>query len=145
MDLTGKLGFSPKTSEMILEVELPEGAKPDFGIALSNSKGEVYQVGFDAAKNEFYSDRTKAGPSGFSNKFATKRHVAPRASDDKTIRLHLFFDVASCELFADGGDVVMTDIFFPGEDFSKVSLFSSNGEVNVKNARFYSIKRAMGE
>jgi fructan beta-fructosidase len=33
--------------------------------------------------------------------------------------MHLFFDVASCELFADDGTVVMTDIFFPNGDFSK--------------------------
>jgi sucrose-6-phosphate hydrolase SacC (GH32 family) len=40
--------------------------------------------------------------------------------------------VASCELFADGGEVVMTDIFFPGEEFSEVKLVVSGGEVEVR-------------
>lgn len=144
-ELTNKLGFFPSKMEALLEVELPEGTTADFYIALSNPKGEEYRIGFDASKNEFYSDRTKAGDHRFSDRFAVKRHTAPRASTDKTLRLQLYFDVASCELFADSGEVVMTEIFFPGEDFNRLSLFSSDGEVKVKNAHFNSIKRTMTE
>jgi fructan beta-fructosidase len=142
MDLTDKLGFSPKTSELELEIELPDGAATDLGIALSNSKGEVYRVGFDAAKNEFYSDRTRAGAVGFSEKFAPKRHTAPRVSKDKALRLHLFFDVASCELFADGGEVAMTEIFFPTEDFSQLKIRAEGGTVRLKRASFHALSRA---
>lgn len=131
--------------EAILEIELPEGATPDFGIVLSNSKDMEYRIGFNAAKNEFYSDRTRAGNHRFSDRFAVKRHIAPRFSAEKTIRLHLFFDVASCELFADDGEVVMTEIFFPSEDFNRLSLFSKAGEVKVRNAQFYCMKRTAAE
>lgn len=144
-DLTEILGFSPSKMEAILEIELPEGATPDFGIVLSNSKDMEYRIGFNAAKNEFYSDRTRAGNHRFSDRFAVKRHIAPRFSAEKTIRLHLFFDVASCELFADDGEVVMTEIFFPSEDFNRLSLFSKAGEVKVRNAQFYCMKRTAAE
>lgn len=107
---------------------------------LSNSKGEEYRVGFDAARNELYSDRTRAGKAGFSGKFAAKRHVAPRPKTDRTLRLHLFFDVASCELFADGGEVAMTDIFFPTEDFSKIQLIAPNGDMKIKSGMVYRLK-----
>ncbi|HQU59994.1 MAG TPA: glycoside hydrolase family 32 protein [Saprospiraceae bacterium] len=142
-DWSGQPGISPSQMEVLLEVELPQGAQTDFGIALSNSKGEEYRIGFDAAKNEFYSDRTKAGESGFSEKFAAKRHTAPRSSDSQTLRLHLFFDVASCELFADGGASVMTEIFFPAEDFSKVKLYSTGGAVKILKMKAYPLKRAV--
>ncbi len=143
MDLTDQLGFSPALMEMELEIEIPEGAKPDFGVALSNAEGGEYRVGFDAVKNEFYSDRTKAGAAGFSDKFATKRHTAPRVSNSKTVRLSLFFDVASCELFADGGEVVMTDIYFPTEDFGKVKLYCVGGAVKVTGLRVWQVKKAV--
>ncbi len=128
--------------EMEIEVELPEGSKPDFGVAVSNRQGEEYRVGFDAAGNLFYSDRTKAGKAGFSKKFAAGRHSAARISGGKTVRLHLYFDAASCELFADNGEVSMTDIYFPTADFSQVQLYSSNGRVVVKTLKAWEVKRA---
>ena len=142
VDLTEKLGFSPSLMELEMELEIPEGTKTDFAVALSNARGEVYRVGFDAGSNQFYSDRTEAGATGFSNKFAAKRHTAQRFSNSKTIQLHLFFDVASCELFADNGEVVMTDIYFPTADFSRLKLHSgsSNG-LKIKSMRAWELKR----
>ncbi|MCB0520508.1 MAG: glycoside hydrolase family 32 protein [Saprospiraceae bacterium] len=142
VDLTDKLGFSPRLSEIQLEIELPDGPAPEFGIALSNSKGEEYRIGFDAAKNEFYSDRTKAGDHSFSEKFAVKLHTAPRASNDKTLRLHLFFDVASCELFADGGEVVITEIFFPSEALGKVRVYSNGGELDIVSLKVFELGKS---
>ncbi|MCB0588142.1 MAG: GH32 C-terminal domain-containing protein, partial [Phaeodactylibacter sp.] len=143
LDMGGQSGVSPSQMEVILEAELPEGPETDFGIALSNSKGEKYRIGYNAAKNEFYSDRTKAGVTGFSEKFAAKIHTAPRISTERGLRLHLFFDVASCEMFADGGEVVMTEAFFPSEDFSEVKLYSSGGDVKVIEARVYPLNKAV--
>jgi fructan beta-fructosidase len=142
LDLTEKLGFSPSLIEIELEVEIPEGTESDFGLALSNARGEEYSVGFDAGSNQFFSDRTKAGANGFSDKFAVKRHTAQRISSGKSIQLHLFFDVASCELFADNGEVVMTDIYFPTVDFDRLKLYSNSGEVKVKSLKAWGLKRA---
>jgi len=140
LDLTKKWNFSTSTFEMQLEIELPEGAKTDFSIVLSNSKNEEYRIGFDAAQNEFYSDRTQAGAHGFSAKFATNRHTAPRPKKENNLRLHLFFDVASCELFADGGEIVITDIFFPTEDLGIIKLVSVNGGVKIKEGKIFELK-----
>jgi fructan beta-fructosidase len=142
MDLTDKLGFSPRLSEIEFEIELPDGNLTDFGIALSNSNGEEYRIGLDVAGNEFYSDRTKTGDNSFSNKFAVKHHTAPRASNNRTVHLHLFFDVASCELFADGGEVVMTDIFFPSKDFSKLMVYSNGGKLDIASLKVYELGRS---
>ena len=140
IDLTKKLGFSPSKMDVLLEIELPENGDSEFGIVLSNSRGEEYIVGFDSRKNEYFSDRTKAGRNHFSNKFAIKRHIAPRVSTNKIMRLQLIFDVASCELFADYGDVAMTEIFFPAENFSHLKLYEKGGGIMVKNAQFRSIR-----
>ena len=139
MDLTSQLDFSPAMSEVILEIEIPEGETPNFGVELGNSNGEVYRIGYDAAKNEYYSDRTKAGKRSFSDAFAGKMHIAPRLIDGQTVRMHLYFDVASAELFADSGATVLTDIFFPNEDFNQLRLFSENGQVALKSAKVYAL------
>jgi fructan beta-fructosidase len=139
LDLTDKLGFPPAPMEIMLEVSIPQGMTPDLGIALSNSKGETYLVGFDGSKNEFYSDRTKAGKTTFAEKFAQKRHAAPRTYPSHLLRMHLFFDVASCELFADWGETVMTDLFFPNENFNKITLYCRGGKVGLNGANFYQL------
>lgn len=127
LDLTEKLPFSPATMEVVLMGENLR-SKP-FGLELSNSKGERYSVGFDPEKNQFFSDRTHSGKTGFSNVFAEKIHAAPRSFKDDKIEMHIFIDVASCEFFADGGASVMTDIFFPNENFTTVKIIGE-GEVS---------------
>jgi len=140
LSLTEQLGFSPRLSEVELEITLPEGAAGSFGLELSNSKGESYRIGFNAATNQFFSDRTKAGDAAFSEDFAKQPSVAPRFSKDKTLRMRLFFDVASAELFADGGATVMTEIFFPAEDFSQLSLFADGGTVELSGGKVHQLK-----
>lgn len=140
LELTRQLGFPPTLMEAVLEVECPEGPAAGFGIALSNDQGEEYRVGYDAASMQFYSDRTKAGESGFSTVFAEGRVLAPRIETGPVVRLHLFFDVASCELFADDGATAMTEIFFPHKDYDRVKLFAAGGKVKLLKSEFYELK-----
>ncbi|MCK6693188.1 MAG: glycoside hydrolase family 32 protein [Thermoanaerobaculia bacterium] len=141
LDLTQKTGLSPAQMELILEFEPRPGAPADFGVELSNSKGERYRVGYNAATGRFYSDRTGAGQHAFSEKFGAAVHTAPRLSTGKTIRFHLCFDVASAELFADEGATVMTDIFFPTETFSMAKIYVDKGRVNLVRGEAWALKR----
>jgi len=43
--------------------------------------------------------------------------------------------VASVEVFADEGEVVITDIFFPDDVFDKINIFSKAGSVNLKSGK----------
>jgi fructan beta-fructosidase len=137
IDLSKKTNCQSPTFELELEIELLAGAKSEFAVVVSNSKNEKFRIGFDAVKNEYFSDRTKSGNINFSAKFAQKRAVAPRTSKGETIKMHLFFDVASCELFADDGETTMTDIFFPSEDFSKIGLAVEGEKVTILNGKLF--------
>jgi fructan beta-fructosidase len=130
-DLTDRIAFPMTTSEMLLEFRAGASAETDFGIELSNATGERYRIGIDRESNQFYSDRTRAGDHSFSDSFADRIHRAPRLATDDIIRMRLFFDVASVELFADGGATVLTDIFFPTEPFDRATLYSVGGPVDV--------------
>ena len=140
LDLTSKTGFSPAQSEWILDFDISEGPTAHLGVELSNTKGEIYRIGFDAARHQFYSDRTKSGDHSFSTTFASGIHTAPRASTDKTVRLHLFFDVSSAELFADGGATAMTELFFPTENFNQVKIYATGGKVRLTKASAWQLK-----
>jgi fructan beta-fructosidase len=140
LDLTPALGFSPTQSEFILELELPAEGAVNCGIELSNNKGEKYRIGFDAGRNQFYSDRRQSGDFSFSNKFAGIVYSEPRLSGSKTLKLHVFIDAASIELFADDGAMCMTEIFFPSEDFSNIKLFAENGNVALRKGEWFALR-----
>ena len=128
-----------KTNELSLTFDLSKTTSTDFGVQLSNSKGEKVLIGYEKTTNRFYIDRTEGGQKDFSKDFAG-RHYAPRIATDNTLKLHLVIDVASVELFADDGSVVLTDTFFPNEDFSQLSLFAKNGVAHLVAGDVWGLK-----
>ena len=131
VDLTARIGFPVTASELVLEIGKDAARQADFGVELSNARGERYRIGYDTRSDRFYSDRTQAGEHAFSDVFADRLHWAPRFAKDATVRLRLFFDVASAELFADGGSTVLTDIFFPTQPFDHIAVYATGGKVRV--------------
>jgi fructan beta-fructosidase len=134
----------PGQAELILEFELQEGLPADFGLELSNEKGERYRIGFDAGENRFYSDRSAAGDPTFSDRFAAGKAFGPRVAAGKRMRLHFFIDAASIEMFADDGATVMTEIFFPTQPFNRVKLYVEKGKVGMVEGEIFGLKGIWG-
>lgn len=139
LDLGARYPISPSSMEMEFDVDIPPGSRSRFSIELSNAKGEKYVVGYDAGEKRFFSDRTHSGKTDFPKNFASAIHTAPRISTGNTVHFHLFFDVASCELFADQGSVVMTNIFFPTENFNTLKLLNTTGSLKILNGKMYAL------
>lgn len=133
MSLRLPTGATAASAELDLEFLVPPGATSDLALELSNTAGETYRLGYTAATKQFYSDRTNT-PHAFSPKFATEVHFAPRISTDSIVRMHVYLDRASAELFADGGATVLTDIYFPSQDFTAMRLFVKGTPVRLRYA-----------
>jgi len=125
-------GTTVSAAELDVEFVVRPGSASDVSFELSNDAGDVYRVGFDARANQFYSDRL-ATPHEFSPKFATAVHRAPRLSTDSIVRMNLYLDRASVELFADGGATVLTDIVFPRKDFTTLRLVATGAMVELRS------------
>ncbi|QHT68927.1 glycoside hydrolase family 32 protein [Rhodocytophaga rosea] len=143
VDLKAGIPFDIATSELVLELDSISQSK-DFGIELSNTQGQKLLIGYEATSKNFYIDRSQSGKKDFSKEFAVK-HTAPRKSSAQTMKLHLFFDVASVELFADNGEVVMTDIFFPDSNYSQVKMYAKDGAVKLVSGKATQLKSIWGE
>ena len=113
---TGKLN-GPAT------LRLTTNKAEDFSVTLANDKGQKVVLGYDKASDSYFIDRRQSGKVAFEKGFAA-RHRAPRFSKGENIDLTLVIDIASVELFADGGLTVMTEIFFPDSDYSTFSIQS---------------------
>jgi fructan beta-fructosidase len=135
-----KLNAQSPLNEIVFEVDLSGTTARDFGISLSNKQGENYRIGFNAAGNYFYSDRTKAGSHEFAANFALKKHTAPRIGDHRILKMRLFFDTASVELFADDGKTALTDIFFPTQDFNDFEIYAQDGTIRLIQLQMWKLK-----
>ena len=101
-----------------------------FGITLSNEKNESLKIGYDNLNKLFFIDRSNSGWDSPNQEFAGI-HFAPYIVNAPSLSFKLIVDKSSVELFAVDGLVVMTEQFFSTEEFTSVSLFSENGEVEL--------------
>ncbi|WP_236612843.1 GH32 C-terminal domain-containing protein [Cesiribacter andamanensis] len=138
LNISETLSATPATFALNLNL-VTAGADSDFMVELSNSMGQKAVVGYDAARNEYFINRTAAGAHTFSDDFGGI-HWAPRIATGSTHHLQLLVDVASVEFFADGGKTVMTDVLFPDEPFTFLTLQTSGGQVQLKSGELIELK-----
>jgi len=130
------------TSAIIFDFSLDMEGSPensDFYLELSNSLEQKLLVGYDSQRQQYYIDRRNAGNHEFSDDFGDIQY-GPRMVSDPDFSLRFIVDVASVELFADGGKTSMTSTFFPDEHFSLIKLFSPKGELNITKGEFSELK-----
>lgn len=89
-----------------------------FAVELSNGKGERFTVSCDGSVARV--DRTRSGTVEFSPDFA--RGTQTLRSDRPISALRLIVDACSVEILFDGGTQVMTNLVFPSEPYSAVSI-----------------------
>ncbi|HZH54121.1 MAG TPA: GH32 C-terminal domain-containing protein, partial [Sphingobacteriaceae bacterium] len=102
-----------------------------FHVTLSNEEGETLVFGYDAAKQQYFIDRSKAGDANFSDKFI-HRPVAPRLVQGDDLDIRFLLDRNSIELFADGGKSNMSALFFTKKPFTKLQIAAD--EANTLDA-----------
>jgi len=125
--------------EIVFNLEPVMNVPDSFGIILENTLGEAVKIGYSGKSQQFFADRTKSGNINFADNFAGIDTAPYRIGKD--IQLHLFIDAASIELFVDEGKLVMTELVFPSENFKRLKIFASGGEISLKNAKIVGIQR----
>jgi fructan beta-fructosidase len=124
--------------EVILNFDLSHSTANTVGFVIGNSLHEKVIVGYDKSKSEFFIDRTRSGKISFSKKFPA-RHVAPLHAES-LLTLHAYIDNTSIEIFVDEGQLVMTELFFPNEDYLSLTLFGSGGKTELVKAEVFELK-----
>jgi fructan beta-fructosidase len=111
---------------------------------LSNTKGEKFIFGYDADSNQLFTDRTQSGKTDFSIDFAPTRHFAPMPKVMGQLDFNIYVDDSSIEIFEKSSGIVMTELFFPTENFSKLSI-KVDGIAKLNEGRVVPIKSIWAE
>ncbi len=132
--------FSPSQCELALDMDLEQTTAEIFGCTLSNTAGEHLIIAFHRLENRVVIDRRNSGPHGFSDDFFNGPHTAPLDLSGEWLDLRIFFDRASAELFADGGRLNLTEIFFPQSPYTSMRLWTRGGKWVLRDGRVYGLE-----
>lgn len=127
-------GVKGKSLEIIAEFEMKNSSK--FGLKVCKSVEEETIIGYDAKHSRLFLDRRHSGESEFHPEFACL-HEAEVIAHDNRVTLHVFVDASSVEVFANGGETVMTDLIFPSEQSDEIELFVEGGSVLLRSLQVY--------
>ncbi len=137
LEVTG--AFSPSQCELALDMDLEQTTAEIFGCTLSNEAGEHLVIAFHRLENKVVVDRSNSGPRGFSDEFYKGPHTAPLDFSRAGLDLRIFFDRASAELFADGGRLNLTEIFFPQSPYTRMRLWTRGGKWVLQDGKVYGL------
>jgi fructan beta-fructosidase len=82
-------------------------------------------ISADRERGRLSIDRTRSGDVTFHAKFSGVSSL-PLSKPDGQIRLRLFIDSCSVEVFVNDGEQVLTCLVFPPQDSRAVELFGSD-------------------
>ena len=120
-------GIKGETYEFEAELQLEQAG--EIGFRLRKSKGAESLVGFDAARGEVFVDRPRSGNVSFSKDFPG-RHAA-KLEKSASVKLHVFVDRSSVEVFANDGERVLSERIYPppGSDGIEVYAKGAGGRI----------------
>jgi fructan beta-fructosidase len=127
----------------LLEVEIQfatTGNAADFGIGIVNGANEETVV-HRGADGKLSLDRTRSGKIDFHRTFPGI-HEATLPIRNNATSLHLFLDTSSVEVFANEGEVVLTDLILPTSEARRLRLFSNGEGPRVKQIQVWELKSA---
>ena len=130
-------GSNGGACEILLDIDSRKAASVD--ITISNNDGESVILSYDTKAHTLSFDRRRSGIADFSQDFSTVT-TAPTFETDGKLSLRIFIDRSSIEVFGNGGKTVMTNLVFPTEPYSSVSVSAKGGNTRIENLKIYPIK-----
>jgi len=128
--------MSGKSFEMV--IELTPGKADNIGLKVRKGETDETVIGYDSESGSVYVDRTNSGESDFYDEFA-KRNDVPVSLDNNTLKLHIYVDWSSVEVFVNDGEYVLTNRIFPDPESREITLFSENGNSEIIQLDFWTL------
>jgi fructan beta-fructosidase len=96
-------------------------------------------IGVDWARSVVFVDRTNSGNVNFHAKFPG-RYEAPLVLRDGALRLHVFVDTSSVEVFVNHGERVFTVLSFPSAESRGVKIFGPENQARIRALNVWNLK-----
>jgi fructan beta-fructosidase len=115
-----------------IDAEFSPGTASSFGLKVLGNASESTRIGYAPATQRLSVDRSNSGNEGFHPAFSSVEDARVELVDGR-LRLRLYVDRASVELFAQDGLATITDQVFPAAGANSISLFSEGGTARLES------------
>jgi fructan beta-fructosidase len=129
-----------ETCEIMAEFQVNPAADR-FGFRIRVGVQEATTIGYNVKQEKLFVDRTHSGQINFHPGFASS-HLADLIPNNDILRLNIFVDCTSVEVFANDGLVVFSESIFPSEQSQGLELFTQGGAVTLKSLDIYQLNPA---
>lgn len=126
-----------RVCEILVDVNARKSSK--INLTLANNAGEKVVMLYDVAAHTLSFDRRESGIVDFSQDFPAVT-VAPTFEENGKISLRIFIDKSSIEVFGNDGRFAMTNLVFPENPYTSLSISSTGGNARIDNLKIYPIK-----
>ena len=117
-----------KALEIIATFE--PGTASECGLKVRKGANEETVVGYDVATAELFVDRSRSGQVDFNPRFSGK-HSGALPAERGRIKLRLFVDWSSVEVFGGDGRTVITEQIFPSAGAGGIALYAKGGAAKL--------------
>jgi len=124
-----------RSVEIVAELEPGEATALGFHVRMSDT--ERTTVRYDRHGRTISVARGDAGLADLAPGFAGTHTSSVALSDTGTIKLQIFLDECSIEVFANDGEAVISDLIFPARASDSLEVFSEGGEALLKSLSIY--------
>lgn len=121
---------SDMTNQYELEARLPVDKADRLGFILCEGEGQSLVISYDTRSETLLLDRT--GASEVEIPKFERVAFAKVAPVDETVSLDIYVDKSVVEVYANGGECVMTALVFPADNATGASVFSLNGGSRIE-------------
>jgi len=115
------------------------GKAEGVSFVLNENGDQKTVVGFNIKEGKIFVDRRSSGVTDFSDNFLEYKEIDWKVKD-KQIGINIFVDGSSLEVFIDGGELSITDLFFPEKAQQKIRIKTINGELKIENFELYKLQ-----
>ena len=134
-DLSGE-GIAGAAIELVVELEV--GDATEVGLKVRQGEGEETVIGYDALRKEVFVNRYGSGEKAFHPTFADLFEASMNAPEGR-LKLHVFVDWSSVEVFADDGAIVFSSQIFPSPDSDGVSVYAEGGTARLASLDMWTL------
>ncbi|MDE6217382.1 MAG: GH32 C-terminal domain-containing protein, partial [Muribaculaceae bacterium] len=121
-----------------ISLSINPGKSREVTLELFNNGNEKVTMVYDTSARTFSFDRRESGLTDFSKDFPAVT-VAPTFNNGETITLDIFVDTSSIEVFGNNGEFAMTNLVFPRNPYTTLSV-KSDANARISGLNIHAIK-----
>jgi fructan beta-fructosidase len=126
-----------------LQVELAPRDAKEIGFRLRKGGAEETVLGITPENKQVFVDRTRSGQVSFAPEFPGCYKASVLRSS--LVKLHIFIDRSSLEVFVNEGEAVLTDRIYPSPASDGIELYSDAGKGRVLSLSIWKLRSVWGQ